>query len=146
MLAWRGLDYGTDGSLNEVFTSGGRSRPTGYKIDFQLKASKNWELTDCEIVYALEPKTYNDIVIRYQDESTTRCLLVLLCLPQQEDDWLKITAEDLSIRKCCYWVYLEGRGTSNKKSVTIRIHESQRFTPESVKALFEKVRTGVPLS
>ena len=50
---WPGEDLitgQTDLSM-KCLQSGGRSRPTGYKIDFQLKASKNWELTDCEIVY-----------------------------------------------------------------------------------------------
>ena len=142
----RELDYGVDGTLNEITKRDGRLCESGRKIDFQLKASKNWALKDGQIVYALEAKTYNDIVIRHQEKSIPRCLLILLCLPEDEEDWLKITAEELSIRKCCYWVYLEGQETSNKESVTIKIPESNRFTPEYVKALFERVRTGEPLS
>ncbi|MGB6300861.1 MAG: DUF4365 domain-containing protein [Rivularia sp. (in: cyanobacteria)] len=48
----------------------------------------------------------------------------------------------MRIRGSCYWEYLNGKPTTNRQSVRIRIKREQRLTPESLLELIEKVKIG----
>ena len=49
-------------------------------------------------------------------------------LPKDEADWLEVTPEGLTLRRCAYWASLGGLSeTTNKESVTIFIQSSNRF-------------------
>ncbi len=75
------LDYGIDGILHEVKRRrDGRRIQTDKCLDFQLKASTRWRQEGTKIVYALEVKTFNDLVDRHAEcvrPSTTRGTRIL---------------------------------------------------------------------
>lgn len=133
-------DYGVDGSFNEVISRNGRRVESGFAVDFQLKASKLWDLKEGKIAYDLEAKTYNDLVAR--ETRATPLVLILLCLPENESDWLDISTNQLIMKRCCFWSRLDGEPTENRASKRIFIPQEQLLTPEAVKQLIESVRTG----
>ncbi|KUO52220.1 MAG: hypothetical protein APF76_04050 [Desulfitibacter sp. BRH_c19] len=134
-------DYGVDVSVRRVDRFNGKLMDMGVSFDCQLKATTNWAAEEEAIVYDLEVDTYNKLVYRHQNSSIP-CLLVLLCLPKEEDDWLNISEEEIILRKCSYYFYLDGAPTKNKNTVRIRIPRTNVFSPDAVIKLIEKVRLG----
>lgn len=141
-LAIREYDYGVDGTFDEIVVHQNRRVESGFSLSFQLKASTQWQLDTTHIIYDLEAKTYNDLILRRNMKAATPCILVLLALPTDDAQWLICEETELRLGGTCYWEYLSGNLTENRQSVRIRITRSQRLTPKSLLALMENVRTG----
>lgn len=134
-------DYGVDVSVRRIDKFKGQLIDVGVSFDCQLKATINWAVEPASIVYDMEADAYNKLVYRYKN-SALPCLLVLLCLPKDERDWLTISEDELRMKKCCYYQLVNGEFTNNTSSVRIRIPRENIFSPEAVKRLIEKVRLG----
>ena len=133
------LQRGWPSSL--VTIRNGRRVDRGFPLDFQAKATINWELKDGCIVYDLEAKTYNDIVSRTEAETTL--ILILLCLPKEQVDW-HIAGEDATtLRHCCYWHSFTGEVTQNKEKKRIFIPVENRLTPDVLNSLSHWRKQGV---
>ncbi len=141
-LAVREYDYGVDGSFDEVVVRQNRRVESGFSLSFQLKASIQWQLDDTQVVYDLEAKTYNDLILRRSIRTAIPCVLILLALPPDSAQWLICEETQLRLQGTCYWEYLSGSLSENRQSVRIRIPRSQRLTPESLLTLIENVKTG----
>ena len=129
-------DYGVDGQFSTVKRRpNGRRVASGYPLDFQAKATTDWNLIDGHIVYDLEAKTYDDMVGR--DASETTLMLILLCLPKSQAEWHEATAEATTLRHCCYWDILHGTPCGKASTKRIRIDETNILTPETLKELLE---------
>jgi hypothetical protein len=126
-------DYGVDGQFSPVVSRGGRRIDTGFPLDFQAKATVNWELVDGHIVYDLEAKTYNDFACRTSAESTM--ILILLCLPKIRGDWHGATCTETIMRHCCYWHVISGEPTSNTSRQRIYVPNGNLLTPASLNEL-----------
>ncbi|MDX2044090.1 MAG: DUF4365 domain-containing protein [Acidobacteriota bacterium] len=135
-------DYGVDGTFSKIQFFSGRRFETGVKIDFQLKASKNWKIEGESVVYDLEAKTYNDIVNRSLRIRSTPLMLILLCLPQDSAQWLEQSEDHLIVRRCCYWSIFSGTATQNSHTARIRISRHQLFTPDVLMKLLDQVEEG----
>lgn len=90
------LDYGVDGTFNEVRILNGRRFQSGFSLHFQLKASTQWQQYGDEIIYDLEAKTYNDL-IEMQDTGAMPCILILLILPKDQKQWLECSETKVTI-------------------------------------------------
>jgi hypothetical protein len=141
-LAVREYDYGVDGSFDEVMVRQNRRVESGFSLSFQLKASTQWQLNDAQVVYDLEVKTYNDLILRRSMRTATPCILILLALPSDSMQWLICEETQLRLQGTCYWEYLSGSLSENRQSVRIRIPRSQRLNPESLLTLIENVKIG----
>lgn len=141
-LAVREYDYGVDGSFDEVVVRQNRRVESGFSLSFQLKASTQWQFNDTQIVYDLEVKTYNDLILRRSMRTATPCILILLALPSDSMQWLICEETQLRLQGTCYWEYLSGSPSENRQSVRIRIPRSQRLNPESLLTLMENVKIG----
>lgn len=128
-------DYGVDGNIIPVKIVGKRRRQEPYHLDYQLKASTKWSVDkkSGEIVYALEAKTYNDLVDRKSDDPVM--ILILLCLPKDKMEWLNISSQQLKMKNCCYWAKVAGTPTSNTSSKTIRIPQQNILDEEALRGL-----------
>jgi hypothetical protein len=132
-------DYGVDGTMRPVILRGHRRVESGFGLDFQAKATTKWWHEKEEVVYDLESKTYNDLVSRAPD--LVRCLLILLCLPQNQAEWLHAAEHHTLLRNCCYWTFLDGNPTGNENStVRVRIPRSQVLSPDAVGAILTAER------
>jgi len=136
-VAWRAgvsisipeRDFGVDGTFRQLTVLGSRRFPSGQALDFQLKASKQCMLESNDIVYDLEVKTYNDLVVRNASKHAIPCVLLLKVIPIDSGLWIDTSEEGLLIRGGCYWAYLEGKPSTNKNTVRIHIPRTQQFTP-----------------
>ncbi len=136
------LDYGIDGTFNEVSIINGRRCQSGFSLNYQLKASIQWEQKKDKIIYDLEAKTYNDLT-EMQLNVAVPCILILVTLPKNRERWLECTETRVTIGGGCYWYYPSSLPTPNKSYKRIYIPQQNLLTPESAIALLNKVRTGV---
>jgi Domain of unknown function (DUF4365) len=140
-------DYGVDGTFKHVEKNGHRIAETGWALDFQLKASKSWQIVEDEVVYDLEVKAYNDLVRRANKPRSQPFILVLLCLAANEADWAEFTHENLILRRCAYWMKLSGDAeeTDNDETKRIKIPLTNHFSPDCLNELIRKIQNGEPL-
>jgi Domain of unknown function (DUF4365) len=128
-------DFDRD-SIDMTFEAGGSFRP---KIDAQLKATTNLPSRNGCFHYPCPIRNYNHLRISTQ----TPRILVILYLPPEQDDWIKLTAEKLIMRNCAYWVsLLNATETENTTTVTINIPHKNQFDHVELKRLMELSRTG----
>lgn len=118
------FDYGIDGYLRPVARfANGRHVGTGITLDFQLKATVNWEIDpgDDHIIYNVEVKAYNDIAIRAPEENGM--VLIVLCLPRDDADWVRACDDNLLLKHCCYWYQVDGgclaKGEDQRETIYI---------------------------
>ena len=136
-------DYGVDGTFSKIQIIGNRRLETGFKVDYQLKATINWQMESDKIVYALEAKTYNDLVERNRRARVAPLILILLCRPKNEREWLKNDEECLLLKKCCYWTTIPGNPTENQSKAVIRISRDNVLTPSALDGIFNAVEKGI---
>ncbi len=130
--AVRNLDRdGVDLQIN----AGGLMRPS---LDLQLKATINLGSASQGVYrYPLQRRNYDLLRL----PTVVPRILVLLSLPPDESQWMSVTPEELVIRKCAYWVSLQGyRETDNTTSVTITIPEQNRFDVAALRRLMDGAR------
>lgn len=99
------------------------SRP---QLDLQLKATKDLEDDGNCFKYTAKVKNYNDL--RLTNLLVPRILVVVL-VPENVDDWLVQSEEQLVMKKCGYWVSLYGQGeTRNETTINIKIPKVNIFS------------------
>jgi len=83
--------------------------------------------------------THNELV----QGSHVPILLVVVRVPESLDDWIEQNEDELAIRRCGYWISLEGRQPSeNVESVTIHIPRTQVLTPEALSTIIDRIAEG----
>ncbi|MEN6350221.1 MAG: DUF4365 domain-containing protein [Syntrophomonas sp.] len=140
------MDYGVDGSLKHVKNRNGRRFPSGHVIDIQLKATTTWSEHGDQIIYDLEAKTYNDLIDRFNTPHGTPLILIVLCLPEKDEDWLTVSHEQLILKRSCYWCCLTGEQTDNQQSKRITIPKANLLDCIAINSLLQKVVNGEVLS
>ena len=136
-----GHDYGIDVEIRTVETNGNRRIATGFILDIQAKASHNFELSDDGrwVIYDLNVNTYNMLV----EKRHTPSILILYCMPPNEDEWVSIYEEYTTLKRCGYWVSLEGMESStNSSSKRIKIPREQMFDELALKSIMSSIESG----
>jgi Domain of unknown function (DUF4365) len=134
--AWSQPDIDRD-SVDVTIAAGGQMRP---RLELQLKATINLPQGEAGFSFPLKVKNYNDLRV----ETQTPRVLVVLAMPEDEKDWINVSAEQLILRKVAYWVSLRGSPESdNKESVTVTIPASNVFDVDGLQRLMEKSRQGM---
>ena len=109
------------------FNSGGYLTEVDIKV--QLKATIAVPADDgVNLSYFLSGVSrYNDL--RTATVNAAR-ILVVLFLPEDAQDWLNHSEEELALRKCAYWQSLRGApATTNGSGATVYLPKAQMFTP-----------------
>jgi Domain of unknown function (DUF4365) len=138
LSAHRVHDYGIDGTFRSVKIVGTRRVESGFAVDFQMKATVNWEHQQTNVMYDLEAKTYNDLVQR--EKEATPCILILLCLPPNQDDWVNTDEKQMVLKHCCYWVALQGPVTTNTSKKRIWIPRETTLTSKAIAQILDAER------
>ena len=120
-------DYGTDLSIIEVGYRNEkghqRLRETGRELKLQLKATTvNSIIEENNIIkYDLETKNFNDIVER--KDYAYPLILILFVLPNNNEEWINISDQELIVKKCAYWYFpndnVEQTNNLSKKRIEI---------------------------
>jgi hypothetical protein len=91
--------------------------------------------TDDKLSFKLTLKNYDDL----RADTMLPRLLILLLLPQDENDWLIHEPNRLILQHCAYYINLKGLpASSNLGHQTIYIPLSNRLTPDALKILMLK--------
>jgi hypothetical protein len=131
-------DYGVDLCLREVRNRAGRPRDASAQIDLQLKSTVRASVRGTEVVYDLEVKTYDDL---REGGNNCPCFLVLLVLPNEEEEWLTQSPEQLVLRRCACWHSLRGlEAATATTTVRITIPSANVFSVEAIRGLLARVR------
>lgn len=105
-------------------------------ISIQLKSTNSINICkeyDNHYTYVLSSKNYNDLV---RECAIKRYLAVLIL---SKEDYLKITPEQLVIKKCMYYISLTGKEkTDNFDSITIEIPKENILNSDKLNELLEK--------
>ena len=113
------------------------------KIEVQVKCPFRFTETPDTISYAIPRKNYDDL--RIAPVMVPR-LLVVVTIPENIDDWVKLTKDGLLLRKWAYWKsLLHAPDLTNKKTVTVEIRKSQRLTIKSLQGLMTRAGAMEPL-
>ncbi|TVR97729.1 MAG: DUF4365 domain-containing protein [Rhodospirillales bacterium] len=112
--------------------------PRRPKLDIQMKTTAEPVADGNEpIRYRLKVKNYTDLTLT---ELLTPRILVLVILPTSPDDWLTLTAEQVVLKRCAYWVSLAGKpARDNATTVTVTIPRTNLLTPEAVRKMMAKI-------
>ena len=125
-------------SVDVRIMAGGPRRPA---LDLQLKATADLpEAQDGFRRFRLRIKNYDDLRV----ETQTPRLLVVLDLPQDEAQWMTVTAEELVLRRRAYWMSLQQghEDVVRQETVTVRIPEGNVFDVATLQTLMERSRNG----
>jgi hypothetical protein len=109
-----------------------RGEPQSPRVEAQVKAATQPDLTPELIRFPLKVKNYNDLC---GDHYVPRVLVVVL-VPPNVEDWLQQSEDQLALRRCGYWMSLADRDVSgNVSSVTVPLPRSQVFSTSALRQL-----------
>ena len=130
---------GMDAVLN--FVGQFSPKPTFRKISItvQLKSTRQTlRLINGRFSYAVKSEQYR----KYTELSPTEFLLVLFVLPDDPGEWLKLTPQELTLKKCCYWTSLNEAPPWSGSDVTVHIPEKNLFNVEQLHQILAKLSIG----
>lgn len=140
-------DFGVDGYLHELIKGKNTTFPSGHALAYQLKSSSSnnkYSIKENFVHYEMDSDAYNKLVDQYCNGDD--CLLILFCMPEDENEWIELKETELKIRKCCYWeIIKETIPIKKKSSKTIKIPRTQILDTEKLLELMVKVKNGVRL-
>lgn len=141
------LDHGVDLQIRKAVTrlQNGRTRylDDGRSIDVQLKSTTQSQVqaTSEVLKYDLETKSYNDLVYRRNSGSLIPLILILLVLPDDPNDWVAVSPEQLVVKRAAYWYRpLDGAElTENTSTKRIDVPKNNVVDLEFLGNLFQQV-------
>jgi hypothetical protein len=141
--SFRDFDYGIDVTLHDIRRRGHRHMESGFNLNIQAKSTTTRSLTATEAVYDLDVKNYDDL--RDPQVGCPR-ILVLLVLPEDENQWTEQSEDHLLVRHAGYWHSLNGWGPrANQKTVRVALPRANLFSVQALESLMAKVRRGESL-
>ena len=135
------FDYGMDGTFIDIKLRNGRYVESGFKIDFQAKASQECTFDTVHCSFQLKNKNYNDLA---DPDTGTPRVLILLSLPENDTDWLSVTVDQLAMKKAAWWISLKGKPLVAEKDSKkmIKIPIAQIFNVDALVGMMDRCRKG----
>lgn len=129
---------GVDATITAVPTTPNvRRRP---RLDIQVKCTSRNVIADEEIRYPLAVKNYEEL--RYELHLVP-LILVVVVVPENIDEWLHQSSEELCLKYCAYWISLRGEpATQNQQTVTVYLPRQNVFTVDALMSLMQRIETG----
>ena len=123
-----------------VSAPGTEGTPRRPRLEVQLKCSARDILRETHLHFPLEIKNYDDL--RHPDPCV-HCILVVVTVPMDIGEWIKHSEQELSMRRCGYWLSLRGEPDMiNASSVTVRLPRSQPLTPDALRTIMQRINDG----
>ncbi len=133
-------DLGFDLFLRGVEVHGHQVWDGGPQLDGQLKSTTRAAVREDAVAYDLEVRAYN--ILRQPNASRPR-ILVVLVLPEDENEWSSQTEDALILRRCAYWMSLRGaEAPASQTTVRIAIPRGNVFSIESIQTLMDRAQGG----
>ena len=84
-------------------------------------------------------KNYRDLIINSQVPR----LLVVVLVPENLENWLQQSEDEMCMRYGAYWVSLRGQPERlNTANVTVELPRSNQFTVEALKSIMQRLSQG----
>ena len=123
-------DHGIDGTIVNPERRGIN------RIDVQLKATTRYVIGPTAISYDLRVEDYNRLT---PDDDVPR-VLILFIMPDDEEQWLAQSEDELCLRKCAYWVPLMGMSvSSNSSTVRVSVPVTNVFDQDGLHEMFRQL-------
>ncbi len=130
-------DYGQDACISEIaFFPDGTYSPTGYQFWVQMKASQRFHIQERGTAYDLDADAHARLVRHIG----SAIILLVFCVPADDDVRLTVTEEYLQMQRCCYWYPRPDTMPENKRSTRIVLPRTNLFTPQACRELMEAVK------
>jgi hypothetical protein len=73
-------------------------------------------------------------------------ILVVVLVPENIENWIQQSEEEMCTRHCAYWVSLLGMpATRNTTSVTVELPRRNLFTVEALESMMQRIsQRGLP--
>jgi hypothetical protein len=108
--------------------------PMRPQLDLQLKSTFTIEEVGETIPYALKVKNFDEL----RETTSVPRLLVLVLIPKDFDQWSTHDPTGLILRRCGYWMDLEGAGPKdNEHTVTVHIPSKNLFGPTQLREILK---------
>ena len=126
-------------SIDGVLMASFGRRP---RIEFQAKATSRDILRADSLHFPIPVKNYNEL---RADTRNPRILIVVL-MPQETHQWINQTPDELCLRRCAYWLSLEGQpSVSNTANISVAIPTTNVFDRAQLCDLMAKADAGEAL-
>lgn len=138
----RAIDFaGIDLSIEMLGENGNTLFP---KFDAQVKCTaQNLNCDQNSIKFPLPIKNYKRLI---HNNPLVLQLLILVLVPTDINEWIKISEEETLLKKCGYWQSLKGMPPSeNRSKVTIDIPRKNLLTPSNLSKIMQKISNGEEL-
>ena len=123
-------DHGIDGTVVDPDRRGVN------RLDFQLKATTLYQMTNDNVVYDLRVEDYNRLII---DDDVPR-ILILFIMHNDDTRWLVQNEDELCLRKCAYWVSLMAMTRStNSSTVRVYVPVANVFDQDGLRDMFRQL-------
>ena len=107
------------------------------QLDIQLKSTSYPDIQNGYIMYRLPKKNYDDL---RDTRVRTPSILVLVCLNEQVQDWIRYEDEQMILFKNAFWLSLRGMDeTEYSETVPIRIPLENRFNVDFLTQAMETI-------
>ena len=111
----------------------------------QIKCTAEEIVRGEQVFFALKRKNYDDLRLSAESLLVPR-ILVVVGVPDSESEWLQQTEEEMSMRRCAYWMSLRDLPeTGNPAGVTVRMPRSNLFDVVNLRGLMERAYRKEPL-
>jgi hypothetical protein len=128
---------GVDLIITGIAESGLPNFPILY---LQVKCTSRDILNENSLRYPLNIKNYQELSA---NNAYPPRIIIVVVIPDRVNDWLQQTEAELCLKRCAYWLSLEGAAaTDNKESVTISIPRTNIFSAETLIAIMQRIATG----
>lgn len=137
-----GDNYGVDAQVDYFGPIPNSTWRTDVSLRIQLKATMNRGAeTATHISYPFRGiDQYNRLRLNVGEPHR---ILIVLFLPTNAEEWLKISDAELLLKQAAYWVCLYGAAASaNDTSQTIYLPKENLLTPNSLNTLCQQIGSG----
>jgi Domain of unknown function (DUF4365) len=108
------------------------------QLDLQVKSTSLDVQSEEVIRYPLKIKNYNEL---RKERTVAPRILVVVLIPENQEEWINQSETELCIRRCAYWLSLSGQPrTKNTESITVYIPRENLFTVNALKTLMQRIK------
>lgn len=118
-----------------------RLGPTRPKLDIQMKSTGGDDGAGTTISFRVEKKNYDDL----RAETLVPRLLVVALVPDDVDEWMEMTVDQMLLRRCVYWYSLRNAAPVPGATTTLHIPRANVFDVDSLRGMMQRVNEGRPL-
>jgi Domain of unknown function (DUF4365) len=116
-----------------------RDMPRQPMLSVQLKCTAGRRPAGLTLPYELRMKNYEDL----RADTIVPKILVVLVVPSRTRHWLRLSEDYLLLRRCGYWMSLQGHpALPNTHTTTVYLPRQQQFTPLSLQVIMARINSG----